>query len=190
MPALFWASERVLILAGQHVVEHVRAPPAVERGAAVTWGATARGTYGTPVAGTRVPRTYSTRGPGGKPPCASGTYPTREAGTRSPYVPNGGPGAYASAQAVTQPPQPLQVTLSAVLAHGVRRRVALAALRKPAVEARRAVLRVRVRVRVVRARARARVRVRVRVRLGLGLGSGLGLPPTALAHLRPPELTR
>ena len=37
----------------------------------------------------RVPSTYSTRGPGGKPPCASGTYPTREAGTRSPYVPNG-----------------------------------------------------------------------------------------------------
>ena len=46
----------------------------------------------------RVPSTYSTRGPGDKPPCASGTYPTREAGTRSPYVPNGGAGAYASAQ--------------------------------------------------------------------------------------------
>ena len=46
----------------------------------------------------RVPRTYSTWGPGGKPPCASGTYPTREAGTRSPYVPNGGPGAYVSAR--------------------------------------------------------------------------------------------
>ena len=45
------------------------------------WGATVRGTY-------RV----STRGPGGKPPCASGTYPAREAGARSPYVPNGGPG--------------------------------------------------------------------------------------------------
>ena len=39
----------------------------------------------------RVPRTYSTWGPGGKAPCASGTYPTREAGTRgSPYVPHGG----------------------------------------------------------------------------------------------------
>ena len=49
----------------------------------------------------RVPRTYSTRGRGGKPPCASGTYPTREAGTRSPYVPNGGAGAYVSAQAAT-----------------------------------------------------------------------------------------
>ena len=48
----------------------------------------------------RVPRTYSTWGPGGKPPCASGTYPTREAGTRSPYVPNGGPGEYVSAQVV------------------------------------------------------------------------------------------
>ena len=46
----------------------------------------------------RVPSTYSTRGPGGKPPCASGTYPTREAGTRSLYVPNGGAGAYVSAQ--------------------------------------------------------------------------------------------
>ena len=45
----------------------------------------------------RVPRTYSTWGLG-KPPCASGTYPTREAGTRSLYVPNGGPGAYVSAQ--------------------------------------------------------------------------------------------
>ena len=45
----------------------------------------------------RVPSTYSTRGPGVKPPCASGTYPTREAGTRSLYVPDGGPGAYASA---------------------------------------------------------------------------------------------
>ena len=40
----------------------------------------------------RVPGTYCTWGPGGKPPCASGTYPTREAGTRSPYVPYGGPG--------------------------------------------------------------------------------------------------
>ena len=49
----------------------------------------------------RVPGTYSTRGPGGRPPCASGTYTTREAGTRSLYVPNGGPGAYVSAQAVT-----------------------------------------------------------------------------------------
>ena len=46
----------------------------------------------------RVPRTYSTRGPGGKPPCASGTYSTREAGTRSPYVPYGGAGACVSAQ--------------------------------------------------------------------------------------------
>ena len=45
-----------------------------------------------------VPSTYCTWGPGGKPPCASGPYPTREAGTRSPYVPNGGPAAYASAQ--------------------------------------------------------------------------------------------
>ena len=45
----------------------------------------------------RVPGTYCTWGPGGKPPCASGTYPTRETGTRSPYVPNGGPGAYVSA---------------------------------------------------------------------------------------------
>ena len=50
----------------------------------------------------RVPSTYSTRGPGGKPPCASGTYPTREAGTRSLYVPNGGPGAYASARGSAQ----------------------------------------------------------------------------------------
>ena len=50
-----------------------------------------RGWYAYPV------RT-GTRGPGGKPPCASGTYPTREAGMRSLYVPNGGPGAYASAQ--------------------------------------------------------------------------------------------
>ena len=49
-----------------------------------------------------LPRTYSTRGPGGKPPCASGTYPTREAGTRGPYVPYGGPGAYASAQVATR----------------------------------------------------------------------------------------
>ena len=37
---------------------------------------------------------YSTWGPGGRPPCASGTYPTREAGTRSLHVPNGGAGAY------------------------------------------------------------------------------------------------
>jgi hypothetical protein len=51
----------------------------------------------------RVPSTYSTRGPGGKPPCASGTYPTREAGARSPYVPYGGPAAYASAQRSTTP---------------------------------------------------------------------------------------
>ena len=43
----------------------------------------------------RVPSTYSTRGPGGKPPCASGT--TREAGTRSTYVPSGGREANASA---------------------------------------------------------------------------------------------
>ena len=49
----------------------------------------------------RVPSTYSTRGPGGQPPCASGTYTTREAGTRSLYVRNGGPGAYASAQPAT-----------------------------------------------------------------------------------------
>ena len=40
----------------------------------------------------RLPRTYSTWGAGGQPPCASGTYPTREAGARSPYVPYGGPG--------------------------------------------------------------------------------------------------
>ena len=46
----------------------------------------------------RVPSTYCTWGPGGKPPCASGTDPTREAGTRSLYVPNGGAGAYVSAQ--------------------------------------------------------------------------------------------
>ena len=50
----------------------------------------------------RVPSTYCTWGPGGTPPCASGTYPTREAGTRSPYVPDGGAGAYASAQAVAE----------------------------------------------------------------------------------------
>ena len=49
----------------------------------------------------RVPSTYCTWGPRGKPPCASGTYPTREAGTRSPYVPSGGPGAYVSAQTET-----------------------------------------------------------------------------------------
>ena len=52
----------------------------------------------------RVPSTYSTWGPGGRPPCASGTYPTREAGTRSPYVPNGGAGACVSAQASTTSP--------------------------------------------------------------------------------------
>ena len=46
----------------------------------------------------RVPSTYRTWRPGGKPPCASDTYPTREAGTRSPYVPYGGAGAYASAE--------------------------------------------------------------------------------------------
>ena len=46
----------------------------------------------------RVPSAYSTRGPGGKPPCASGTYSTREAGTRSLYAPYGGAGAYVSAQ--------------------------------------------------------------------------------------------
>ena len=46
----------------------------------------------------RAPSTYSTWGPEGKPPCASGTYATREAATRSLYVPYGGPGAYASAQ--------------------------------------------------------------------------------------------
>ena len=45
----------------------------------------------------RVPRTYSTWGPGGKPPCASRTYSTREAGTRSPYVPYEGAGAHVSA---------------------------------------------------------------------------------------------
>ena len=45
-----------------------------------------------------MPSTYSAWGPGGRPPCASGTYTTREAGTRSPYVPNGGRGAYVSAQ--------------------------------------------------------------------------------------------
>ena len=63
-----------------------------------TWGATVRGTYPTPEAGTRTPYVQY-GGPWGKPPCASGTYPTREAGTRSVYVPNGGPGAYVSAQA-------------------------------------------------------------------------------------------
>ena len=41
----------------------------------------------------RVPSTYSTWGPGGRPPCASGTYTAREAGTRRLYVRNGGPGA-------------------------------------------------------------------------------------------------
>ena len=44
-------------------------------------GATVRGTYGTPEAGTLLP-------------CASGTYNTQEAGTRSPYVQYGGPGTY------------------------------------------------------------------------------------------------
>ena len=52
----------------------------------------------------RVPSTYCTWGPGGKPPCASGTYTTREAGTRSLYVPNGGAGAYVSAQASAKAP--------------------------------------------------------------------------------------
>ena len=65
----------------------------------IAWGATARGTYGTPEAGTCTPYVQYV-GPGGRPPCASGTYPTREAGTRSPHVPNGGPGAYASAQII------------------------------------------------------------------------------------------
>ena len=51
----------------------------------------------------RVPSTYSTWGPGGKPPCAYGTYPTREAGTRRPYVPCGGAGAYVSAYISTIP---------------------------------------------------------------------------------------
>ena len=46
----------------------------------------------------RVPSAYSTRGPGGKPPCASGTYTTREAGTRSLCARYGGTGAYVSAQ--------------------------------------------------------------------------------------------
>ena len=46
----------------------------------------------------RAPSTCSAWRPGGRLPCASGTYTTREAGTRSPYVPNGGTGAYVSAQ--------------------------------------------------------------------------------------------
>ena len=45
---------------------------------------------------------YSTWGPGGKPPCASGTYSKREAGARSPYVPFGGAGAYVSAEGVAE----------------------------------------------------------------------------------------
>ena len=65
-----------------------------------TWGATVRGTYRTPEAGTRTQYVQYVA-PWGKPPCASGTCTTREAGTRSLYVPNGGPGAYVSAQAVT-----------------------------------------------------------------------------------------
>ena len=52
------------------------------------WGATVRGTNPRLA---RVPSTYSTRRPGGKPPCASGTYSAREAGTRSQYVPHRGP---------------------------------------------------------------------------------------------------
>ena len=67
-----------------------------------TWRATVRGTYPTPKAGTRAYPVRTVRGAlGAKPPCASGTYPTREAGTRSLYVPNGGAGAYASAQRKT-----------------------------------------------------------------------------------------
>eukprot|EP00964_Phaeocystis_antarctica_P118155 scaffold81960_cov57-Phaeocystis_antarctica.AAC.1 len=64
-------------------------------------GATVRGTYGTPGAGTCtacVPYLRpSVSISGSKLPCASGTYSTQEAGTRSPYVQHGGSGAYVSA---------------------------------------------------------------------------------------------
>ena len=51
----------------------------------------------------RVASTYNIWGPVCMPPCASGTYPTREAGTRSPYVPNGGRGAYGTCQLSAAP---------------------------------------------------------------------------------------
>ena len=61
-----------------------------------TCGATVRGTYGTPEAGTRTAHVQRV-GPGGKLPCASGTYSPQEAGTRHPHVHFGGAGTYVSA---------------------------------------------------------------------------------------------
>ena len=72
-----------------HVDHHRHELASVHAQLALACGATVRGAC-----------THSARGPGGKPPCASGTCPAQKAGTRSPYVPNGGPGAYASAQAL------------------------------------------------------------------------------------------
>ena len=51
----------------------------------------------------RVPSTYSTWGPGGERPCASGTFTTREAGTHGLYVPYGGPRLYLSTQFSASP---------------------------------------------------------------------------------------
>ena len=63
----------------------------------MAWGATVRGTYGTPEAGTRTAHVRQ-RPPGASCPeaglCLWYVYRTREAGTRSPYVQPGGPGTY------------------------------------------------------------------------------------------------
>ena len=85
-----------------------------------TWGATVRGTCGTAEAGTCT-QYVQYAGPGGKPPCASGTYPAREAGTRSLYVPNGGAGAYASAQPAAILVDPLEDLLRRGALHAVLR---------------------------------------------------------------------
>ena len=110
----------------------------------------------------RAASAYGTWGPGGKPPCASGTYPTREAGTRSPYVPYGGPGAYASALVSDGVCASLHVHSRTWV--GVRAGA-------------RARARVRVGVRVrVSALAHHLLHLAVRIHLvGLGLGLELGL---------------